>query len=332
MMKIYQIDEIKIEWGKTLSEVQTLLDEKKAFNSHGGWPNIRCSCVEVFGLQTTAVEVRAPFEDRPVMQVTYEIAPIKKALFQKLHSPYLEQLTKVLGKPGKSEEIHNQFNLKKEFLWSSVVFSATWLIEDIRISLSVYGGIRKNDSGLSAAGIFIDWIDEKEAAKPYRQRASRIEKHMAELISNDITIEKFKLEYKQKCFKVIHYELKDPYIAEHDTELRAAQISLYKPELLQTPSIIQNKLNEYEVCLYKIPGMNEFFVSNKWDTTLISPNKTGKLVFYEILPARGPGGKRLDLNDLSIEDSKNSNALVELSEKLENYAKIKIQKETLYDD
>jgi hypothetical protein len=330
-MKTYQIDEIKIEWGETLSNVRTILEKKKVFNSHGGWPNIRCSCIEVFGLQTTEVEIRAPFEDRPVMQVIYEIAPIKKDFFQKSHSPYLEQLTKVLGKPVKHEKMYNQPLLKKEFLWSAVVFSATWLFEDIRISLSVYGGERNNDSGPSAAGIFIDWIDEKEAAKPYRQLANQIEKDISGRISNDLIIEKFKLEYKQKRFKVIHYELKDPYIAEDDVELRAAQISLYKPELLQTPEIIQDKLNEYEICVYKIPRMNEVFVSNKWDTTLISLDKMVKLTFYEILPARGPGGKQLNINDLSIEDSKNSNSLLNLIEKFEGYG-IKVQKETRYDD
>jgi len=331
-MKGYHIDEVKIEWGKTLSNLRLLLDTKKQFNSHGGWPNIRCNCEEVFGLQTTEVQVRAPFEDRPVMQVIYEIVPIKKGFFHELHSPYLEQLIKVLGKPVKSQKIYNQFHLKREFLWSTVIFSATWLIEDIRISLSVYGGVRSNDSGPSAAGIFIDWINEKEAAKPYRQLVSEIERDISERLRNEVTIEKFKFEDKQKRFIVIHYELKDPYIAERDAELRAAQISLYKPGLLQTSEIIQNKLNEYEVCIYRIPGMNEVFVSNKWDTTFICSDKTEKLIFYEILPARGPGGKRLDLNGLSIEDSKNSNSLLDLIKKLESYISVKIQKETHYDD
>lgn len=331
-MKEYQVDEIKIEWGKTLNDARLILEKQKTFTSHGGWPNIRCRCLEIFGLQTTEVEIRAPFEDRPVMQVVYGIVPIKKGFFQELHSPYLEQLIKVLGKPAKSEKLYNQFLLKRDIQWGAVVFSATWLFDDIRISLSVYGGVRDNDSGRSAAGIYVDWIDEKKAAKPYRQLTGQIESDIAARLRDDIVIEKFKLEYKQKQFKVIHYELKDPYIAERDAELRAAQMSLYKPGLLPTPEIIQNRLNEYEVCIYKFSNMGEFLVSNKWDTNIIYSDSIEKLIYYEILPARGPGGKRLDICDLSIEDSNNSNAILDLINKLESYMKVKIQKETRYDD
>ncbi|OKS88485.1 hypothetical protein [Mucilaginibacter polytrichastri] len=108
-------------------------------------------------------------------------------------------------------------------------------------------------------------------------------------------------------------------------------MALYKSALFQTPQLIQYRLNDDEIGIYKIPSINEVFVSNKWDTIPISSDNSSKIVFYEILPARGPGGKQLELIDLNIEDSRNSNSLYNLIEKLESYG-IKIQKETRYDD
>jgi hypothetical protein len=331
-IKYFEIDGLKIEWGKPLSDVRSMLEDFEKFKPYGGWPNIRCKCSSIFGLPTTEFEVRAPFEDRPVLQVQYKIAPIKSGFFEKQHSPYLTQLVKVLGKPSKSENLYSQPHLKKEYLSSAVVFSANWLFSDIRISLSVYGGTRSNDSGLCAAGIFIDWIDEINASKPYRERAEIFEKNMLEHIGNDILIKKFKLQNKQRPFQVVHYELKDPYIAEKDSKLRASQLSLYKRELYQTPLIISTKLQDDEIGYYKIADFDRIFISNKWDTIYLTPNQKNEMTYWEILPARGSGGKQLDLKELKIEDNKNSLTLFDLVGQIEADINQIIERRETYDD
>ncbi|MBL0315883.1 MAG: hypothetical protein IPP69_08925 [Flavobacteriales bacterium] len=330
--KYYEIDGLKIEWGKPLNDVRPMLEDFEKFKPYGGWPNIRCKCSSIFGLPATEFEVRAPFEDRPVLQVQYEIAPIKPGFFKKQHSPYLTQLVKVLGEPLKSENLYYQPDLKKDYLSSAVVFSATWLFRDIRISLSVYGGTRSKDSGLCAAGIFIDWIDEINASKPYRERAELFEKSMLEHIGNDIVIKKFKLQNKQRPFRVVHYELNDPYIAEKDSKIRASQMSLYKRELYQTPLIISAKLNDDEIGYYKIADFDRIFISNKWDTIYLTPNQNNEMTYWEILPARGPGGRQLDLKELQIEDSKNSLTLLDLVAQIEADIKQVIERRETYDD
>lgn len=330
--KQYEIDGLKIEWGKPLNEVRVLLDQFEKFKPHGGWSNVRCICSKVFGLATTVFEVRAPFEDRPVLQVQYEVAPIKPGLFEKLHSPYLNQLEKVLGKPAKSEKLYNQPHLKKEYLSSAVVFSAKWLFDDIRISLSVYGGTRSNDSGPCAAGIFIDWIDEVKAAKPFREKTESFEKLMSEHLSNDIAVNKFKLQNKQRPFRVVHYELSDPYIAEKDNELRTSQMALYMQELFQTPKQIQNQLEEDEIGLYKIQELNKTFISNRWDTIFLTSNDQKALIYYEVLPARGSGGRELELKEIRLEDSKDSFALLDLVQIIEEETGLKVTRRERYDD
>lgn len=330
--KYYEVDGLKIEWGKPLNEVRTMLENIEKFKPYGGWPNVRCKCSGIFGLPATEFKVRAPFEDRPVLQVQYEIAPIKPGFLEKLHSPYLKQLVKVLGKPFKSENLYSQPHLKKEYLSSAVVFSVKWLFNDIRISLSVYGGTRSNESGLCAAGIFIDWIDEIKASKPFREKIELFEKTMSEHISNDIVIKKFKLQYKQRPFRVVHYELNDPYIAEKDNKLRASQMSLYKRELYLTPRIISSKLRDDEIGYYKVADLDGIFISNKWDTVFLTPNQKNEMTYWEILPARGLGGRELDLKELKIEDTKSSLTLLDLVGQIEADIEQKIERKEAYDD
>jgi hypothetical protein len=330
--KHYEIDGLKIEWGKPLNEVRILLDRFEKFKPFGGWPNIRCKCPNAFGLAATAFEVRAPFEDRPVIQVQYELAPIKSGFLEGLHIPYLEQLENVFGKPVKSEKLYNKILVKKKYLSGAVVFNAQWLFNDIRISLSVYGDTRNNDSGLCAAGIFIDWIDEIKAAKPFREKSESFEKLIAAHISNDTVINKLKLQYKQRPFRVVHAELSDPYIAEKDDNLRASQLSLYKQELFQTPGQIQSKLEEDEICFYTIRELGKTFISNRWDTVFLTSTDENALNFYEVLPARGSGRRELELKELKIEDARGSDALLNLIQLIETDIGLKIQRQERYDD
>ena len=326
----YEIDGLKIEWGKTFSEVATLLNGFDKFKPYGGWPNIRCKCQNIFGLRSTEMEVRAPFTDRPVLQVTYQLSPIEKKFLQKIHSPFIKQLVKILG-PANTRG-HIERNVKNEFKSSVVVYSAKWLFGDIRISLSVYGGTRNNYSGPAAAGLFIHWIDEKKAALPFRNEIKKIEDDFERNINENIIIRTFKTQYEQRPFSVIHYELSDPYIAEKDPEWRAAQMALYNKALFQTPQSIHDRLSNDQIALCILPGQRKVYVSNKWDTIYLADQDESLITFYEILPARGPGGRELKLKDLLIKDSKSSDTLIQLFNEIEKVTGLKVAMRETYDD
>jgi hypothetical protein len=330
--KQYEIDGLKIEWGKNFSEVSTLLERFQKFKSYEGWSNIRCKCKNIFGLEATEMEVRAPFVDRPVLQVHYELSPMEPGFFQKIHSPFVKQLEKILGKSVEKKSIERHPGLKKEYMWSAVVYSVTWLFGDIRISLSVYGGTRNNESGPAAAGIFIDWIDEKEAAKPFREEMKKIEDTLAKNIEAGVSLKKYSLEQKQRPFRVVHFELRDPYIAEKDSELRASQMALYKRELIQTPKRIQSSLQSNEIALYMSPNTTNIFVSNKWDTIYLDSKDENAIIYCEVLPGRGPGGVELKLKELLLEDSKESKPLLNLVQEIETITGLKAQSTKRYDD
>jgi len=50
------------------------------------------------------------------------------------------------------------------------------------------------------------------------------------------------------------------------------------------------------------------------------------------LPARGSGGRELELKELLIEDSKESNTLLDLIKEIENITGLKAQTSERYDD
>lgn len=328
----FEIDNLKIKWGKPLNEVRKMLEEVDQFESYGGWPNIRCRCSSIYGLASEECEIRAPFEDRPALQVHYEIAPITPGHLEKMHTPVLKQLEKALGKPYKTEDLYGQPYLKKENRPGTVVFSAKWLCEDLRISLSVYGGIRDNESGQAAAGIFIDWIDEVKISKPFRKKMEAFEARLTKLVNSNISIKTFKLQHTQRPFRVADHNLADPYIAEKDNEIRVSQLALYRRALYQTPAAISSKLQANEIGYYKVAELNKIFVSNKWDTTFLIPDQHNELTFWDILPARGPGRKELDLKELNIEDASSSLILFDLMAQIEKDTRQKIEIREAYDD
>jgi len=328
--KHYHIDGIQIEWGKPLTEVREILEDIEEFNSYGGWPNRRGKCLQAFGLSASEFELRAPHEDRPVMQVIYQIAPIASG-DNEIHLPYLTQLEKVLGMPIKSESLYPKVDLIKGFESSSVVFSAKWIFEGIKISLSVYGGTRSYDERFSAAGIFIDWIDEIKAAQPYREQAALFETKMAEQLNDKVMPKKFKLQIQQRPYRSANYDIKSFGLVEEE-ELRAAQLSLYKRELYRTPSVISTQLKANEIAYYQGTAMDKIVVSNKWDTICLTPNQASELIYWDVLPARGAGYKELLLKELRIEDTRNSSSLLDLIAQVEADLSQKVLKNEAYDD
>lgn len=328
----FEIDQLQIEWGKPLNAVRPLLENIQQFEAYGGWPNIRCKCSSIFGLAATETEVRAPFEDKPVLQVQYELAPIQSGFFEKPHSPFLTALEKALGKPVISENLYHQPHLKKEYRSGAVVYSAKWLLKDIRISLSVYGGIRNKESGTCAAGIFIDRIDEVQLAKPFRERTTSFENRLSALIHKGTAITKFKLQHAQRPFQVVDHDIRLPSAAESDNDLRVSQLSLYKRDLYQTPYLVSSQLEIDEIGYYKVSELNKIFVSNKWDTVFLLPDQKNEITFWNILPARGPGRKELNLKELNINDDKSSSTLTDLVSQIESDTGQKIEIREAYDD
>jgi hypothetical protein len=92
----YEINGISIEWGKTLSEVKVLLENVERMDRPpGGWPGIRFKCERVFGLPAKVVDISAPFEDEPVLLLSYYLAPANSDINNVVREFYEVPLKKI---------------------------------------------------------------------------------------------------------------------------------------------------------------------------------------------------------------------------------------------
>ncbi len=327
----FDIEGEHIIWGLPFKDVAKTLNKFSQYPPYQGWSNLRCKCSEIYGLKTNEAEVRAPFEDRPIMQVIYQLASLGENSWGKLHTPYVRQLKEVFGSPTKTDSNYDQRHIKREYISGAVVYSAKWLIDDIRVSLSVYGGIRHEDSGDCAAGLFIDWINEKKAAEPFRIKNRLLEEQLLAYLTASSNIEKFTLDYPQRKFYVTHIDIGDPDVS-GDRELRASQMALYQNELLQTPSVLQRKLKDNEIAIKFDEDSKRMIIANKCDATILNYDQEEKVSFINVLPARGPGKFVLQVKDLSINDSRKSDVLINLVLHIESKMGIKILRREGYDD
>lgn len=325
-IKTYEFEDIPFEWGMTFNEVTKILEGKKKFKPYGGWPNERYKCNSIFGVKANEFEIRAPLKDRPILQIQYELSPIETRFYHKTHVPYIKKLKKELGNPDSAsfsypKDKENQINNSDK-----VVYSAKWIIGDIRISLSVYGGIRKKDSGIARAGLFINWTNEILAAKPYREKNLKLEEKLEQNLSAKKLIDKFTLEYKQNPFSVTHYEQPDPFIARKDTNLRVHQMALYNKELIKTPNLLNQQLSNKQVIFYHINDIDLWFISNKWDTISLRKKEKENIIFSNVPSESKYGNKELGIKGLILKDAKESGELPKLVSKIESEIGINIQK------
>ncbi len=322
----YEVDGLKIEWGKSLGEVRVLLAEVEPLAPSGVWPEVRCRCSAIFGLEATEFIARAPFEDRPVLQVQYRLRPVKHALSENLHDPFLRPLSEALGHPVETGNYALPPGLSEEYLSQMVVYRAQWLAGLLSVRLAVYGAAAGKESGPCAAEIFVDWLDEKKAAGPYREQNQFFETIMSGSLTPDMPLRKFRLVRQQYPCHVTHHELENPDIALFDNEWRASQMALYKRQLYQTPLPVQNVLSDDEIAVYTIQALDKTFVSTKWDTVFLAPGDMNSIICTDVLPARGSGGRELMLKELRIEDSSGSDALTGLLQQIEQVTGLKAEK------
>ncbi|MDE3235499.1 MAG: hypothetical protein KGO81_06050 [Bacteroidota bacterium] len=329
----FNIEDEHIKWGTLLKDAKDILRKFSQYPQYENRGEVCCKCTEIFGLKSTVANLSAPLEERPVMQVSYELVPSRETRWGKLHLFYVDQLIKTLGQPTKTESLYNDCygNLNKEYISGSVVYSANWLIGDIRISLSVYGGIRHEKTGDAAAGLFIDWINEKKAAEPFRYRNIILEQELYAYLGNSSAINKYVLAENQRKFYVTHIGIGDPDVT-NDESLRVAQMALYRKELLQTPNFLRHSLKENEIVIKFLTEERLMIIANKWDATILRYSQNETVNFLDVLPARGPGEYFLQVKDLSIIDSRKNDTLLNLVTHIESITGLKVNRETGYDD
>ncbi len=328
----FPINSQSFTWGIPFSAIKDQLASQPQLNPYPtGWANLRMRGNMQFGLQVSEIDIRAPFPERPVLQVHYHLAPLPPASEGEWHSAYVKILETHFG-PAKKKDYYYNSNIYKGAISSAgVVFTCNWDTRDVHIGISVFGGTRKTEFGDHAATLYIQWKDEVSAAKSLVHESEQFVSKVLEL-SQSSGLHKFSLAHAQFPFFDFNNKKTDPRAPEYQHELRCARIALYKRNNFATPDQIANALAENEIALFHVAELHSTFIANKWDMTFVKDKEEAPPQFSEILPARGSGGRELDIKGWVARDTRESNKLLDAVQWIERLSGVKASMLQYYDD
>ena len=299
-----------------LGEILNLAAEKfkdqEKLSSYGGWPNYRFVDTLIFDIPTLVTEIRAPFHDRPITQQTFELSLTSNSA-KNLKEDYLRKIGNFIGNPTELKE----FDASTAF---QVSLTAKWLVENISITLSIYGGSRNIHNGLATAGLFFDITNEIEIAKPYVKALEEMESSLWADAKNFSVIQSIQINNRIRPYCLPNYASKNPESIYEDRLLRRAQKALYKKSLLDTPSLVLEGMTENMIRVWTNNG--KYFVSTMFDTVEFG-RKDDQIEIHDLLPAKGSGQLSVNINDLSLSDSHDSEGLKALISTMETVTKKK---------
>ena len=119
----------------------------------------------------------------------------------------------------------------------------------------------------------------------------------------------------QKPFYQECHHLRDPDIALKDAAIRTKQLALHGDRLYRTPLEIAQKIDKKDVVVFWADYKALWCVGTKWDFTPIY--KDSRLEYYNLTPAKGPGGTWMYVNSLSLEGKSGCPVLKALFKEIE---------------
>jgi hypothetical protein len=302
----------EIVLGEILDLAAKKFKGREKLPSYGGWPNYRFVDTSIFEIPALVTEIRAPFHDRPITQQTFELSLTSDSA-KNLKKDYLRKIGSFIGDPIELKE----FDVS---MASQVSLSAKWLVEDISITLSIYGGSRNIHNGFATAGLFFDITSEIEIAKPYVKVIEAMEDSFWAEIKNFSVIQSIQIKSRIRPYCLPNYASKNPESIYDDHLLRRSQKALYKKSLLDTPSFVLEGMTENTIRMWTNNGKH--FVSTMFDTVELR-DKDNQIEIHDLLPARGSGQLSIKINDLSLSDSHGSEELNALISTIETVTKKK---------
>ncbi len=299
-----------------LGEILDLAAEKfkdqEKLPSYGGWPNYQFVDTSIFDIPALVTEIRAPFHDRPITQQTFELSLTSNSA-KNLKEDYLRKIGSFIGDPIELKE----FDVSTAY---QVSLTARWLVENISITLSIYGGSRNIHNGFATAGLFFDITNEIEIVQPYIKTLEAMERSFWTKVNNFSIIQSVQINHRIRPYCLPNYASKNPESIYNDPLLRRAQKSLYKKSLLDTPNFILDGMTENMIRVWTNNGKR--FVSTMFDTVEFG-GKDDQIEIHDLLPAKGSGQLSVNINDLSLSDSHGSEGLKALISTIETVTKKK---------
>ena len=302
----------EIVLGEILDLAAKKFKDQEKLPSYGGWPNYRFVDTSIFDIPALVTEIRAPFHDRPITQQTFELSLTSNSA-KNLQKDYLGKISSFIGDPIELKE----FDVSTAY---QVSLTARWLVENISITLSIYGGSRNIHNGFATAGLFFDITNEIEIAKPYVKALEEMESSLWADAKHFSVTQSVQINNRTRPYCLPNYASKNPESIYDDPLLRRVQKALYKKSLLDTPSLILEGMTENIIRVWTNNGKH--FVSTMFDTVEFG-GKDDQIEIHDLLPAKGSGRLSVNINDLSLSDSHGSEGLKALISTIETVTKKK---------
>lgn len=305
----FEVADQRLPWGTTLAAAQMLLPSPLASDERSA----KFRSTHVFGLTgILSATLRAPAQDRPVLQVEYD--------WSLAAGDAVQRLTTVFGSPQTSSR-HDISGFANP-AWG-VGFSAHWQFPAFRLGVSVYGAPRATSAGTSSALVYVHWEDMLAAAKPYTAAMRRSVQWLDAAAAFAETIATLTLEIDQPRPRI----LGGP--AEPSDALLQAWRLMYKRRLYATPEYFARTLLESQVLLWRNSTENIWGVSTRYETVFFPLGSIIAVSHVNMLPAKGSGGTLLTVGDLSLESTPSSPTLAQLVALLEenHLAKVSFMEE-----
>lgn len=322
--RYFPLDDQLLAWGTTLDEAEQQLTSRPWLTPYGGWPNLRSPCREVLGLPAVECNLRGPARRKPIMQASYELAPPPAHRGPGPADPayWVEPLTRVLGPPTQAGPNPHAYAGS-----GSVGYTARWEQPLLHVGLSVFGGLRQEESGRASAGLYFDWRDVLTAARPFYEAA------LAD--SAALAAEYERLVLPPQLFDTRQRQgySGDPAPAGDaaaQTRWRQSERALYREGLLETPPPLQARLSPTQLALWRVPTRAAWAISTQYDTVLLPDADPAAVELVTLHPAKGGGNVQLSAGALSLNDAYNAPALPRLAQALERVG-VAVRRDEDYD-
>lgn len=284
-------------------------------------PVLRQKYKQIFNIPTIDIALYAPFDNRPILQQSFELSVKAQFVNDSIEKEGVSKISRILGTPYEIKEYDTRE-------WHEVRYMAKWKSGDVKLTLSVYGSERKGKNGISNAALFCDIENIENIAEKYVTERQEIEDNYWVGMKDFNIIYRSKLNNAYVPFFIPNYETGETSISTLANKKRIAQKAIYKLKLLETPLDIANMENE-NVIIWSYKGNS--FISCKFDTLRINDD-IEKFEYDIIKPARGPGAKRIVIDEFVLQDDYKSENIEKLKVAIEKIINIKAVENEYYNE
>jgi hypothetical protein len=310
----FRIDGRLVAWGATLAKAA----EKLGLPAHGprlGYSTLNVCCGKACGFAAVGAELTAYGLSRPVTAVACDLAPPAREPAEP--QVWTRPLAALLG-PA-SEETTEEVGGRREPA-DVVRYYANWDRGDFSVGLSVYGGPRQVEGGVSPARLWLSWSTERAAA-PYLAEWHAAGASLAVAARGAEGLRTFQLGFDQHA---LHGDGREP--AGKAKLSREAWLALAAPDILLTPAPVAKRLSKRQFALWSNPGMKVHCLSTRWDSVIWDDGASPKIDWWHVLPAKGPGQSALHAGNWSVVDFADSTSVPDAIRALEAIPGVRVNR------